>query len=223
MKIANLLDHPGLNQLRLEMGAAMVSAPPRGWSPRYLDAEMVRNLGKPLPATMPVVTGAPPPLAPPALAPVPTMYQRAGNSRVLDPVPPKDGKPWAKSQAEYEAVEAKRRAVSVNPAPAVPAMPVAAPSETVATQSSSPISQRTAAPARPQARPPASPAPSVGGLFSQPLVYGEASETPAAAPASAPASASPRPSPAHPDPTTAGVKPSRRRNQAILDRLKNNS
>ncbi|NBV89009.1 MAG: hypothetical protein EBR88_05790, partial [Betaproteobacteria bacterium] len=57
MKLTNPLDHPALNQLRLGMDAALVSVE-KGWSPRLLNPEKVRLLGRaPTLPQMPQATG----------------------------------------------------------------------------------------------------------------------------------------------------------------------
>jgi hypothetical protein len=90
MKLSNFLDHPALNQLRLSMGADSLAAPPRGWTPRLLDAESVMRLGQPEP--LPPSDGAIGPGAPSARkmksAPkVPVHYSRdSTSSRILNPI-----------------------------------------------------------------------------------------------------------------------------------------
>jgi hypothetical protein len=90
VKLTNFLDHPALNQLRLSMGADSLAAPPRGWSPRLLDAEAVMRLGQPEPAPLlqaDAEAGAPSARkikAPPA---VPVHYSRdRASSKILNPV-----------------------------------------------------------------------------------------------------------------------------------------
>jgi hypothetical protein len=90
VKLSNFLDHPALNRLRLSMGADSLAAPPRGWTPRLLDAESVMRLGQPEP--LPPSDGAIGPGAPSARrmksAPkVPVHYSRdSTSSRILNPI-----------------------------------------------------------------------------------------------------------------------------------------
>lgn len=250
MKLTSLLDHPALNQLRLEMGAEIVPAPNRGWVPRHLDPEMIRNLGKPVAPKMPQGAGTPPAKKLPALAPVPTMYRRRSDSKVLDPEPPTDGKPWAKTQAEFDAVQALRRSTP-SPMTLPPQAPPPRRTLKESVESAFAAQAKPEAPPQPptQATPPlpvtpqvteTAPAPAAetapawqnrGGsppaftsLLSEPLVYGgpapsaTSRSTPSAAPGS---STDPAPSGSASRPTSpASPTPPRRRNQAILDRLK---
>ncbi|MBM3374720.1 MAG: hypothetical protein FJY35_01345 [Betaproteobacteria bacterium] len=90
MKLSNFLDHPGLNQLRLSMGADSLAAPPRGWTPRLLDAESVMRLGQPDPAPPTqagVGAGAPSARRMKTAPKVPVHYSRdRTSSKILNPI-----------------------------------------------------------------------------------------------------------------------------------------
>lgn len=89
MKLTNLLEHPALNQLRLSMGAESLAAPPRGWSPRLLDAEALMRLGQPdpAPAVLPGATNAPAAKRIKSPNAVPVHYSRdRTSSKILNPI-----------------------------------------------------------------------------------------------------------------------------------------
>lgn len=126
MKLTNLLEHPGLNQLRLSMGAESLAAPPRGWSPRLLDAEAVMRLGQPDPAptALPSATSAPAAKrikSPPA---VPVHYSRdRTSSKILNPI----GLPPGAVAADVPDVPDIPAVTDTPNAPDLPSLPQSAP------------------------------------------------------------------------------------------------
>jgi len=111
MKLPNLLDHPALNQLRLGMDAALVSIE-KGWSPRLLNPEAIRRMGRPpTPPQMPTALGGQPPAQTKPKARPPTEYLREKGSKVLNPLEPVRG----------EVDWSSRGSTGRTPAPTAPA------------------------------------------------------------------------------------------------------
>lgn len=125
MKLTNPLDHPALNQLRLGMDAALVSVE-KGWSPRLLNPEKVRLLGRaPTLPQMPQATGGQAPTKAAPKARPPTEYLREKGSKVLNPMEPVKGEvDWGQGSGQ---VRPPQPAVATKPQVAAPASPPAPP------------------------------------------------------------------------------------------------
>lgn len=130
MKLSNFLDHPGLNQLRLSMGADSLAAPPRGWTPRLLDAESVMRLGQPdpvPPAEAGLGSGAPSARRMKTAPKVPVHYSRdRTSSKILNPI----GLPKGALADDLPEPEAQAQPAMPSPPPARAAEP---PQQVVAT------------------------------------------------------------------------------------------
>lgn len=123
MKLSNFLDHPGLNQLRLSMGADSLAAPPRGWTPRLLDAESVMRLGQPdpvPPAEAGLGQGAPSARRMKTAPKVPVHYSRdRTSSKILNPI----GLPKGALADDLPEPETPAQPVAPSAPPARPAAP----------------------------------------------------------------------------------------------------
>ena len=144
MKLPNLLDHPALNQLRLGMDAALVSIE-KGWSPRLLNPEAIRRMGRPpTPPQMPTALGGQPPAQTKPKARPPTEYLREKGSKVLNPLEPVRG----------EVDWSSRGSTGRTPAPTAPAaQPSSAAPTAPAAQSASSAGAPPAGASKPQPRP----------------------------------------------------------------------
>ncbi|MFZ9733625.1 MAG: hypothetical protein ACO3WN_00245 [Burkholderiaceae bacterium] len=156
MKLSNFLDHPALNQLRLSMGADSMAAPPRGWTPRLLDAEAVMRLGQPEsvpPAETGVGPGAPSARRMKTAPKVPVHYSRdRTSSKILNPIGlPKgalaDDLPEPEVQAQPAAPSAPPARAAAPPHQAVALSP---PAVTIPTPKEQPeAAERPAKPSQP--------------------------------------------------------------------------